>query len=58
MRCSECGCVSRRAPGWIALLGRDPDHDNLETPDEVFVFCPPCAAHEFSMVVKTAETYT
>jgi hypothetical protein len=55
MRCAECGCYSARASGWIALLGRDPDHD--EAPPEVIAFCPACAAFEFGMVVKLAETY-
>jgi hypothetical protein len=55
MRCAECGCYSARASGWIALLGRDPDHD--EAPTEVIAFCPACAAFEFGMAVKLAETY-
>jgi hypothetical protein len=55
MRCAECGCYSERASGWIALLGRDPDHD--EAPREVIAFCPACAAFEFGMAVKLAETY-
>jgi len=55
MRCAECGCVSDTAAGWIAVLGRDPDDD--ETLGEV-AFCPVCAAREFRMAAKTAETYT
>jgi hypothetical protein len=56
MTCAECGCYSKRASDWVALLGRDPDDD--DAPEEVFAFCPACAAHEFRMVEKTAETYT
>ena len=39
-----------------AVLGRDPEDD--ETPGEVVAFCPVCAAREFRMAAKTAETYT
>ena len=56
MRCSECGCVSVKAPGWVALPGRDPEDD--DAPIEIFSFCPVCAAREFLMAAKTAETYT
>jgi hypothetical protein len=56
MRCAECNCVSEDAASWIALLGRDPDDD--EAPKEVIAFCPVCAAREFRMAAKIAETYT
>jgi hypothetical protein len=56
MRCAECKCTSERAEGWIALLGRDPDDD--DAPAEVISFCPVCAAREFFMAAKQAETYT
>jgi hypothetical protein len=55
MTCAECGCLSQTAAGWIALLSRDPDED--DAPDEVVAFCPVCAAREFRMSAKTAETY-
>jgi hypothetical protein len=41
--------------GWIAVLGRDPDH--LDAPAEVIAFCPVCADREFGMAGQTAETY-
>jgi len=44
------------AGGWIAVLGRDPEDDDALT--EVVAFCPVCAAREFRMAAKTAETYT
>jgi hypothetical protein len=56
MRCAECGCKSEIAPGWIAVLGRDPEDDDES--GEVFAFCPVCAAREFRMAAKVAETYT
>ena len=56
MTCSECGCVDKRARGWIALLGQDPDDD--EALPEVFAFCPMCAAREFGMTGRLAQTYT
>jgi hypothetical protein len=55
MTCSECSCVDERAAGWIALLGQDPD-DEDGTP-KVFSFCPVCAAREFQMAGRLAETY-
>jgi hypothetical protein len=54
--CGECGCRSETGSGWIALLGQDPD-DDATTP-EVIAFCPVCAAREFHMTLKLAETYT
>ena len=56
MKCAECGCWSKSAAGWIALLGHDPDDDNA--PAEVIAFCPVCADREFGMAGKTAEIYT
>ena len=56
MHCAECGCFSQAAPGWIALLSRDPEDECA--PEEVVAFCPVCAAREFRMAAKTAETYT
>ena len=57
MTCAECRCSSHTAAaGWIALLSRDPDED--DPLDEVVAFCPVCAAREFRMAAKTAETYT
>jgi hypothetical protein len=38
-----------------ALLGPDPNDD---APAEVVAFCPVCAAREFKIAKKTAETYT
>ena len=55
MRCAECDCVGDAAGGWIAVLGRDPEDDDALT--EVVAFCPVCAAREFRMAAKTAETY-
>jgi hypothetical protein len=55
MRCAQCECVDEEAPGWIAVLGSDPDDD--DAPKEVFAFCPPCAAREFRMARTIAETY-
>ena len=55
MRCAQCGCMDQEAPGWIAVLGSDPDDD--VAPKEVFAFCPPCAAREFRMARRIAETY-
>jgi hypothetical protein len=56
MTCAECGCFSQTAAGWIALLSSDPDHDDAT--GEVVAFCPVCAAREFRMSAKAAETYT
>ena len=56
MTCAECGCVDKRAGGWIALLGQDPEDD--DAPAEVFAFRPVCAAREFEMAGRLAETYT
>ena len=36
-----------------ALLGLDPD----DAPADVVAFCPVCAAREFRIARKTAETY-
>ena len=55
MKCAECGCISEAAPGWVALLGVDPDDE--DAPAEVIAFCPVCAAREFRMAAKTTETY-
>ena len=55
MTCAECECVDERAEGWIALLGQDPD--DADAPSKVFAFCPVCAAREFQMAGKLAETY-
>ena len=55
MTCRECGCIDERAEGWIALLGQDPWDD--DAPPETFAFCPVCAAREFEMAGKLAETY-
>jgi hypothetical protein len=55
MRCAECHCVDEHAGGWVAFLGRDPDDDGAA--EEVVAFCPACAAAEFRLAVKTAETY-
>jgi hypothetical protein len=52
-RCAECGCLSRKAPAWIALLVSDPDED--ERPSLV-MFCPPCAAREFEYELKAPYT--
>jgi hypothetical protein len=41
--------------GWIAVLGRDPDH--LDAAAEVIAFCPICASREFRIAAKTAEGY-
>jgi len=48
--------VSKRARGWIAVLGRDPDDD--DAPDEVVAFCPVCASREFGMALGAAARYT
>jgi hypothetical protein len=37
------------------LLGPDPNDD---APAEVVAFCPVCAAREFKIAKKAAETYT
>jgi hypothetical protein len=41
LSCIECDCVSETAPGWVAIVVRDPD--GVE-PDAVAAYCPPCAA--------------
>jgi hypothetical protein len=41
LSCVECDCVSETAPGWVAIVVRDPD--GVE-PDAVAAYCPPCAA--------------
>jgi hypothetical protein len=45
---------SDAAPGWIAVLGGDPDEDDAQ--EEVFAFCP-CAGRELRMARTIAETY-
>ena len=55
MRCAECGCVDELAPGWIALLGRDPDDDDAAR--EVISFCPVCAWREFDLAKTIAQDY-
>jgi hypothetical protein len=56
MKCAECKCVDESAAGWVATLGVDPDDERA--PHEVIAFCPVCAAREFRIARKTAETYT
>jgi hypothetical protein len=55
MTCSECSCVDDRAEGWIAVLGQDPDDPSA--PFEMLAFCPACAAREFELTGRLAETY-
>lgn len=55
MTCTECGCIDERAEGWIAILGQEPDDE--DAPPRVFAFCPVCAAREFQMAGRLAETY-
>jgi len=56
LRCAQCGCIGEDAGAWIAVLVRDPDDDAAST--EVIAFCPVCAAREFRMAARAAETYT
>ena len=56
LRCAQCGCISEDARAWIAFLRGDPDDERA--PTEVVAFCPVCAAREFRVPAKAAETYT
>jgi hypothetical protein len=49
LRCVECGCVSREGRGWVALLAVDFDAGAAPM---VGVFCPVCAAREFSRPLR------
>ena len=51
MRCQECRCVSRTAPGWIAKLVDDDEEAPDENPCLAF-YCPVCAEREFSLATK------
>jgi hypothetical protein len=51
LRCEECSCVSRTAPGWLAFVTHDPDDDE---PPEVATYCPPCADRELRPVPHAA----
>jgi hypothetical protein len=42
LRCTECGCVSEAANGWMAFLADDAESG--EEGAEVVFYCPPCAA--------------
>jgi hypothetical protein len=53
LRCDECRCSSKEAPGWVAILVRDPDED--AAPEVVF-FCPPCAARELEYELTVPYT--
>ena len=54
LQCEECRCVSRTAPGWIAILVDDPDDDD-EAPF-VVTYCPPCAARELGYLLSGPYT--
>ena len=41
LSCIECDCVSRTAPGWVAVVVEDPDGVD---PAGIASYCPPCAA--------------
>jgi hypothetical protein len=56
MRCAECDCFSEDAAGWVALLARHPERDDV--PPNVVAFCPPCASREFKIAKKAADGYT
>ena len=56
MRCAACGCVSKAAPGWFAVLEHAPNDDDI-APD-VLAFCPPCAARDFKIAARAAAGYT
>jgi hypothetical protein len=43
LRCTDCECVSRTAPGWVAVLVEDPDVDEGDEHATVAIYCPPCA---------------
>ena len=53
LRCTECECVSEKAPGWVAMQAYDPDEDERPL---LVVFCPVCAAREFGF--ERRATYT
>jgi hypothetical protein len=45
-RCEECGRIGdRELTGWRALLGVDPEDENLAL--TTHLFCPECAEREF-----------
>jgi hypothetical protein len=46
LRCEECGrTADAEMKGWRALLGVDPDDENL--PLSTYLFCAECAEREF-----------
>jgi hypothetical protein len=54
LSCTECDCVSRTGPGWIAVIVDDPDDEVLPS---VAAYCPPCAARVLEYVPR-AGVYT
>jgi hypothetical protein len=52
--CTECDCVSRTGPGWVAVIVDDPDDTALPS---VASYCPPCAARVLEYVPR-AGVYT
>ena len=54
--CDECGCVTHRAPGWIAQIVSDPE--SSEGARGITVYCPVCAQREFEVVSPRGLPYT
>jgi hypothetical protein len=54
LACTECACISRTAPGWVAVIVDDPDDDS---PPSVAPYCPPCAARLLEYLPR-AGVYT
>jgi len=52
--CTECDCVSRTGPGWIAVIVDDPEDS---APPGVATYCPPCAARVLEYLPR-AGVYT
>ena len=46
--CDGCGCVTHRAPGWIAQIVSDPE--SSEGARDITEYCPVCAQREFEVV--------
>jgi hypothetical protein len=54
LSCTECECVSRTGPGWVAVIVDDPDDPG---PPGIATYCPPCAARVLEYLPR-AGVYT